>query len=737
MRIILQSNDELGISGGNLDLNANNIVGITDMYVGDQIIHDGDTNTYMQFHAADQWRVVTGGGERLEVNSTNTTVANTLITTGGIRLRSSAADQNGTGDTASIPSTTVAEIMKFEGTSYTNGQYTTELVKLDRGGNLPLYFRQSKGTANSFSNLIRIGDHANNSEIFHVFGSTKIDSNLTVGGNMMLSTSGNVIGNIGEVLYLYAGGTSGAGFEINEPSNEITLKSIDGIYPENDNNSSIGSSVKTFASGHFTNFTVDSTLTVGTTGADGHLRVQKADDNVSDHIQFYVGSTRIGEIGGEDTTWLRINQETAKNIYTPRYIRADGGLFVDSTSYGIDGNGRLTNASLSGTYSNSLTFSGGLTLSGYVQSNFRQYQSTNWRKNYFVRSVGVTGADIGDKWVHLMTVTNTSTYAKFKAKFKIDGYDDVSSGEERIDVIYENGATTQENHQCFWGGGDGMSSLFKEVKSIRTSSSGVNNTYQVWVKMEGDWRDTFTVEVEWFASAGTPPTFPTSIGTTTNPAGSNDISKTYRALHFSSALEFGPPTDTSDRGIIHYGSSGKLGAASTFDPNSGQNGFWIEGTQDNESGGVFMNGNTFALWSPGDANIFNVYDEDQFSAGAKFTISGNGTVQAAGDVIAYYSSDSRLKDNIIPINNAIDKINKIGGYEFDWNDNQKIYEGHDVGVIAQEVEKVLPEVVQDRDDGYKAVKYEKLVPLLIEGIKEQQNQIDELKAIVEKLQNDK
>ena len=56
------------------------------------------------------------------------------------------------------------------------------------------------------------------------------------------------------------------------------------------------------------------------------------------------------------------------------------------------------------------------------------------------------------------------------------------------------------------------------------------------------------------------------------------------------------------------------------------------------------------------------------------------------------------------------------------------FEGHDVGVLAQELEEVLPEVVATRDNGYKAVKYEKIVPLLIEAIKEQQEQIDELKS---------
>ena len=116
---------------------------------------------------------------------------------------------------------------------------------------------------------------------------------------------------------------------------------------------------------------------------------------------------------------------------------------------------------------------------------------------------------------------------------------------------------------------------------------------------------------------------------------------------------------------------------------------------------------------------------------SRFEFMTNGDFKAGGDVIAYKSSDERLKDNIKPIENAIDKVKAIGGYEFDWNDNQESYEGHDVGVIAQEIEEVLPEVVTTRDSGYKAVQYEKMVPLLIEAIKEQQKQIDELKAILD------
>ena len=108
-----------------------------------------------------------------------------------------------------------------------------------------------------------------------------------------------------------------------------------------------------------------------------------------------------------------------------------------------------------------------------------------------------------------------------------------------------------------------------------------------------------------------------------------------------------------------------------------------------------------------------------------------GRIDATNDVVAYSSSDIRFKENIKPIENALDKISKISGNTYDWKEENKIehgYEGNDVGVIAQEIEAVLPQLVQTRESGYKAVKYDKLVALLIEGIKEQQKQIDELKS---------
>ncbi len=104
----------------------------------------------------------------------------------------------------------------------------------------------------------------------------------------------------------------------------------------------------------------------------------------------------------------------------------------------------------------------------------------------------------------------------------------------------------------------------------------------------------------------------------------------------------------------------------------------------------------------------------------------NGNLNVTGDITAFYTSDQRLKDNIIPIPDALEKIISISGNTYHWNDKSD-KRGSDVGVIAQEILKILPEAVITRDNGYFAVDYQKLIPLVIEAIKELKSEIDDLK----------
>jgi len=117
-----------------------------------------------------------------------------------------------------------------------------------------------------------------------------------------------------------------------------------------------------------------------------------------------------------------------------------------------------------------------------------------------------------------------------------------------------------------------------------------------------------------------------------------------------------------------------------------------------------------------------------FNVAVAGTLYVNGSITSSNDVVAFSTSDRKFKDNIANITDPLEKIAKINGVSFDWNDKQSTFSGHDIGVIAQEVEEVLPEIVTIRDDGSKAVKYDKMVALLIECVKE-------LSVKVERLEN--
>ena len=134
------------------------------------------------------------------------------------------------------------------------------------------------------------------------------------------------------------------------------------------------------------------------------------------------------------------------------------------------------------------------------------------------------------------------------------------------------------------------------------------------------------------------------------------------------------------------------------------------------------------------------------------TMSGSftGSFSATGNITAY-SSDERLKNFHGKIENALEKVDKLNGYYYEWNDLAKNIDkdafknGMEVGVSAQEIEKVLPEIVTEApivaahnlDTDYKTVHYDKVVPLLIEAIKDLKTEVEELKSQIKELEENK
>ena len=141
-------------------------------------------------------------------------------------------------------------------------------------------------------------------------------------------------------------------------------------------------------------------------------------------------------------------------------------------------------------------------------------------------------------------------------------------------------------------------------------------------------------------------------------------------------------------------------------------------------GGVTLNGEANLTF-----NGTTLYVAGALGVGTS-TPTTTGLIRATNDVIAFYGSDERLKENITPIENSLDILKQINGYYFDWKEMPGVHEneGHDIGVIAQEIDAVLPEIVTTRDNGYMAVKYEKLVALLIQTNKELLNRVEALEA---------
>ena len=118
------------------------------------------------------------------------------------------------------------------------------------------------------------------------------------------------------------------------------------------------------------------------------------------------------------------------------------------------------------------------------------------------------------------------------------------------------------------------------------------------------------------------------------------------------------------------------------------------------------------------------------------TGASTGQLRASDDIIAFASSDITLKENISLISNSLEKVKQLRGVAYDWTDSYIQRKGglddtymrkRDIGLLAQDVEKVLPEIVARRQDGYLAIKYDRVVALLVEAIKDLSEQVERLK----------
>jgi len=195
---------------------------------------------------------------------------------------------------------------------------------------------------------------------------------------------------------------------------------------------------------------------------------------------------------------------------------------------------------------------------------------------------------------------------------------------------------------------------------------------------------------------------------TTSPGSLLELSKTQSTNDIGETIIFaGGVAGTTDRGYVGFGHTGS-GEDTLFTGESADS-FSIRAQGDLHLGG-------------GGNNLVMTIDSSNVGIG---TSSPSEKLQVNGNVLAngfYYSSDERLKENIVQIDNAISIVESLEGVSFNWKENGE----ESIGLIANDVEKILPEIVSTDNQGYKSIQYANLVAVLIEAVKEQQKQIDEL-----------
>ena len=170
------------------------------------------------------------------------------------------------------------------------------------------------------------------------------------------------------------------------------------------------------------------------------------------------------------------------------------------------------------------------------------------------------------------------------------------------------------------------------------------------------------------------------------------------------------------------------------------------------TGGVGIGGDLNLTGNENLAGILHVTNTTQStstSTGSIITNGGlavekdvyiGGNVNINGSIITqgeFGVSDQTLKTDVLPIDNALNKILNINGVYFNWIDKEKYNDRHQVGFIAQNIENVIPELVLEMDNGIKTVNYSQMVAVLVEAVKEQNNIINQLKNDVELLKQKK
>jgi hypothetical protein len=310
----------------------------------------------------------------------------------------------------------------------------------------------------------------------------------------------------------------------------------------------------------------------------------------------------------------------------------------------------------------------------------------------------VTGANSGT-W-------GSKTNTNLEIVEQIQGYvnKSIAGGAQTTDLAIADGSTSSSDAR----------NLIIELSGTITGNQvvtvpdGIEKSYIVYNNTSG----AFTVEFKTFSGTGT----------------------TFSTTDKGIKIVYSNGTNIIDAAFTEVSSDISPQLSGDLDLNSND----ITGTGNiNTTGNIDITGN---IDTTGNIDITGTLTADNDvqadSIGVGTAPSGTtGQIRATDDITAFYSSDAMLKEDIINIPNPLEALKKLNGVLFNWKDEWIKKQGgedgyfvrkKDVGVIAQEVEKVLPEAVAQRKDGIKAVKYDRLTCLLIEAVKVLSDKVEKL-----------
>ena len=390
------------------------------------------------------------------------------------------------------------------------------------------------------------------------------------------------------------------------------------------------------------------------------------------------------------------------------------------------------------------------TISGYnFSTGAFSSISTNW-----ARTPPTFAAGNANKYWYIYYTVSEATFGGTQTIVK----DPTSGANQGIGfsglVTFTSGSTISDgtNSLSPLESGDNISQLTNnsgyQTSSDVSSSINTNNTtylfYPNTTKIDGGKIETNTIEVNSIKSGSrTDGSYTFGLSVSGVP-----IQGSYNAAIYGKStdttdglgayFEYGPTSAGTGFGLAATCRDG-VAAAFAYQPGTGNysssSTYYVSIADSDTSSLIYAAGGGTEYFKVGNTGVISVGGSTFVTSSRNITcgtiasgaLTVTGAITATGDVTAFYSSDRRLKDNIVPISNALEKVTQLGGYEFDWN-HVSPYEGmHDIGVIAQEVLKVAPEAVARRENDMLAVRYEKLVPLLIEAIKDLKAEIEELK----------